>query len=446
MYGGSSHTKLIENSYGQLIISSQPTVIYDNIKVNHPLIKLLHEYVKKMDVVGDGASFFVMVVSELLTETMFIIDRGIKPALLANSLREIYKELDNISSGLKIQHKIDFNDKESVSKVIRGTVKDIKLEKFIVEGISQTQSFDAEKIRVCKVACGSVEDSYVVEGMVLNRFPEGEVKHVNKATTSIYNCPLDVSRTELKGTVLMRTAEDLLSFSKEENKNIKEVVESIDADVIICSGKVEKVYLDFLNKARKLVFKVVSKHDLRRIRELVGGSISSVLSPQKRGSMGLVDEVTTFIEGDIKYTRFICKNKKIYTLVLKNYVQAMLDEQERIIQKALTVLDKNTTLNNIELVEGAGKFERQLSKSFLSGYDNSVDEKHLAYKCMGKALKTFKVEDVEVYDVYSIKLKALKYATEFIAILFETSDYLIGKPEPMNISPRTNQNWDEDDH
>ncbi|CAD25290.1 T COMPLEX PROTEIN 1 THETA SUBUNIT [Encephalitozoon cuniculi GB-M1] len=446
LYGGSHRSKLIVNGYGQILLSSQPGVIYDNVKVNHPLVKLLQEYVKKMDVIGDGATFFVVLVSELIQEAIDVIGRGMKPACFSSLLREAHKEIDDLGRELLVEHRIDFEDKESISMVLRGVLKDKWLEEIVVEGISLARSFSSESIRVCKVACGSVEDSYVVEGMVFNRLPEGEVKHARQGRTSIYNCPLDISRTELKGTVLMRTASELLSFSKEENKRIKELVESIGADVIICSGKVDKIYLDFLNKGRKLVFRITSKYDLRRIRELLGGHILSTLEPPAEGSMGVVSEVATFREGSTEYTKFISGSKKVYTLVLKNSVQAVLDEHERMVQKALVVLSKNVSGGKIGLVDGAGRFERRLSKAFLERSAGLSGGKSLAYKCIGKALGTFGSSDVEVYDIYNAKIKALKYSMEFVSTLFETSDYLIGRPEALNIGPRNNQHWDEEDH
>ncbi|ADM11389.1 T complex protein 1 theta subunit [Encephalitozoon intestinalis ATCC 50506] len=444
LYGGSHRTKLIVNGYGQVILSSQPGVIYDNIKINHPLVKLLQDYVKKMDVVGDGATFFVTLVSELIQEAMDVVGKGMKGAYLGYMLREVHKEIEELASELRIKHEVDFEDRESISKVLKGVLKDSVLEKIVVEGISLCRSFSTENIRVCKVVCGSTEDSYVVQGMVFNRSPEGEVKHVTKGKTSIYNCPLDISRTELKGTVLMRTASELLSFSKEENKRIKETVESMNGDVVICSGKVDKIYLDFLNKKKKLVFRITSKYDLRRIRELVGGHILAALDPQTEDSMGFVEEVETFKEGNSEYTKFISGSKKVYTLVLKNSVQAVLDEQERMVQKALNVLSKNSKEGKIDLVDGAGRFEKKLSKIFLERSMGCKEGKNLVYKCIGKALGTFKTSDAEVYDAYNAKVKALKYSIEFISTLFETGDYLIGKPEAINIAPKSNQHWDED--
>ncbi|WEL38448.1 T complex protein 1 theta subunit [Encephalitozoon hellem] len=444
LYGKSQRTKLIVNGYGQVVLSSQPGVIYDNVKMNHPLVKLLQDYVKKMDVAGDGATFFVILVSELIQETMDVVGKGMKPTYLSHMLREVHKEVEDLAKELLIEHSIRFDDRESISKVLRGVLKDDGLEKIVSKGISLARSFSSESIRVCKVGCGSIEDSYVVQGMVFNRSPEGEVRHMVKGKTSIYNCPLDIARTELKGTVLMKTASELLSFSKDENERTRKAVESMKGDVVICSGKVDRIYLDFLNKSKKLVFRITSKYDLRRMRELVGGHILSSLGSESEGSMGFVEEVVTFTEGTCEYTKFISESKKVYTLVLKNSVQAVLDEQERMVQKALTVLSKNTKDDKIGLVEGAGKFEKRLSKMFFERSAVSSEGKNLVYKCIGKVLGGFASSDAEIYDVYNCKVKALKYSIEFISTLFETSDYLIGKPEAINIAPRTNQHWDED--
>lgn len=444
LYGRSHRTKLIVNGYGQVLLSSQPGVIYDNVKMNHPLVKLLQDYVKKMDVVGDGVTFFVILVSELIQETIDVIGKGMKPTYLSQMLREVHKEVEDLARELRVEHSVRFEDRESISKVLKGILKDDGLEKMVSEGISLARSFSSENIRVCKVGCGSMEDSYVVQGMVFNRSPEGEVKHVLKGKTLIYNCPLDISRTELKGTVLMKTASELLSFSKDENKRTKKAVESMNGDVVICSGKVDKIYLDFLNKSKKLVFRITSKYDLRRIRELLGGHILSNFGSQSEESMGFVEEVVTFTEGICEYTKFISRSKKVYTLVLKNSVQAALDEQERMVQKALNVLSKNTKENKIDLVDGAGRFEKRLSRIFLERSAASKEGKGLVYKCIGKVLGGFGSSDAEIYDVYNSKVKALKYSIEFISTLFETSGYLIGKPEAMNITPRNNQNWDED--
>lgn len=56
--------------------------------------------------------------------------------------------------------------------------------------------------------------SEVLSGMVFKREVEGDVTSASKAKVAIYSCPIDITQTETKGTVLIKTADELLNFSK----------------------------------------------------------------------------------------------------------------------------------------------------------------------------------------------------------------------------------------
>lgn len=51
----------------------------------------------------------------------------------------------------------------------------------------------------------------------------GIVKNATKAKVAVYTCGLDISQTETKGTVLLKKAEDLLNFSRGEEKQLEGV-------------------------------------------------------------------------------------------------------------------------------------------------------------------------------------------------------------------------------
>ena len=55
----------------------------------------------------------------------------------------------------------------------------------------------------------------------------GIVKKAEKAKVAVYTCGLDISQTETKGTVLLRKADELLNFSKGEEKQLEGVSEAI---------------------------------------------------------------------------------------------------------------------------------------------------------------------------------------------------------------------------
>ena len=84
---------------------------------------------------------------------------------------------------------------------------------------AQPKNFNVDYVRMVKILGGSIYDSQVVRGMVFHRQAEGDVKRVERAKIAIFNCALDIQQTETKGTVLLKSAQQLLSFSKASLEN-----------------------------------------------------------------------------------------------------------------------------------------------------------------------------------------------------------------------------------
>lgn len=51
----------------------------------------------------------------------------------------------------------------------------------------------------------------------------GIIKKALNAKVAVYTCGIDVSQTETKGTVLLRNADEMLNFTKGEEKNMEKV-------------------------------------------------------------------------------------------------------------------------------------------------------------------------------------------------------------------------------
>lgn len=85
------------------------------------------------------------------------------------------------------------------------------------------RDFNVDSVRVVKVLGGSLDASRVVRGMVFGREPEGVVKKATKAKVAAFTSGLDISQTETKGTVLLKKAEELLDFTRGEEKQLEKV-------------------------------------------------------------------------------------------------------------------------------------------------------------------------------------------------------------------------------
>lgn len=54
----------------------------------------------------------------------------------------------------------------------------------------------------------------------------GEVKKTTKAKVAVFTCALDISQTETKGTVLIKNADEMLNFTRDEEKHLEKVIDS----------------------------------------------------------------------------------------------------------------------------------------------------------------------------------------------------------------------------
>ena len=85
------------------------------------------------------------------------------------------------------------------------------------------KNFNVDNVRVVKIMGSSLGESSVVQGMVFNRESEGDVAKATNAKIAVFSCPIDVSKSETKGTVLIHNAQEMMDFSKGEEKLLEQV-------------------------------------------------------------------------------------------------------------------------------------------------------------------------------------------------------------------------------
>lgn len=122
--------------------------------------------------------------------------------------------------------------------------------------------------------------SEVLSGMVFKREVEGDINLTTKAKVAVYSCPVDITQTETKGTVLIKTAHELLNFSKGEESHLEKQIKAIaDAGVkvVVAGAKFGDMALHFLNKFGVMAVRLNSKFDLRRLAKTVNATVSIML-------------------------------------------------------------------------------------------------------------------------------------------------------------------------
>jgi T-complex protein 1 subunit theta len=295
----------------------------------------------------------------------------------------------------------DVRSKEELSKAIRTVISSKQsgsedfLAGLVAEGVlavlpKNPTNFNVDNIRVVKILGGSLEQSRVVKGMVFGREPEGAIKKATKAKVGVFTCPIDISQTETKGTVLLHNAKEMLDFTKGEESQIEAIIKELHDSglrVVVAGSTVGELAMHYLNRFNILVIKVLSKFEIRRLCRVVGASPLARLGAPMPDEMGTVDIVETLEIGGDRVTVFRQENEatRTATLVLRGATQNHLDDVERAVDDGVNVFKAIT--KDPRLVPGAGATEMQIIERVTNFGDRTAGLTQYSIRKFGEAFE-----------------------------------------------------------
>ncbi|EIJ89257.1 T-complex protein 1 subunit theta [Nematocida parisii] len=464
-YGVDGMYKLVVNSQKKIIISRSVATILSGCDVEHPALRMIIEPVAHLAQMGDCTGFLMCVLGEVLRKCALFIEKGILPTELASALRSCGDQIEEIIKSVSETEEFSLDNAEILRKVSSGIVKNKKISELLGESISEISkngSFPVDSIRVTKVNVGSVEDSERFKGMLLESSPVGVVVSGENIKTAIYTCPLAISNMETKGTVLLKNAEDLLTYAQDDEKTTREFVDKLVSNgvgMIVCSGSIDGLMLDYLNEKKVAVLKVHSKFDLRRLCMLFGGRMANILRPMEEQYLGVCTSLGMHTYGERKYTK-VTGEGQIDTLLLRGTLPAQLEESEKLITKAVYALQvcahESMRTGSLRLLKGAGQCEKDIAAALSAEAEKYTDVRQIAIKIFAEAVETVGRKSVseasrsadgvkDIFDVAAIKERALSYVAVLSSDILSVSQMFITKNEDTLSAPKRPGHWDDRD-
>lgn len=373
--GPYGRNKIVINHLQKMILTSDAASILKELDVVHPAAKLIVMASQQQEAeIGDATNMVIVLAGEMLKKAEELLRMGLKASEVVKGFERGMGEALRCLDQLVVDQVRDPRSQKELAKAIRTVVaskqsgnEDI-LAKLIAEAIiavlpKHAANFNVDNIRVVKIMGGSLEQSKVVRGMVFGREPDSSTKKAKNAKVGVFSCPIDISQTETKGTVLLHNAKEMMDFTKGEETQLEAAIKELydsGLRVVVAGSTVGELALHYLNRFGILVVKVLSKFELRRLCRVVGASPLARLGAPMPDEMGKIDLVETLEIGGDRVTVFRQEDEqtRTATLVIRGATQNHLDDVERAIDDGVNVVKAIT--KDPRLVPGAGATEMQL--------------------------------------------------------------------------------------
>ena len=396
--------KMLIDSLGDITITNDGAAILDEIEVEHPAAKMMVEIAKTQDdMVGDGTTTAVVLASELLKRAEELLDQNIHPTIIVSGYRKAAQKAMEIVN--KIAIPVDIEDRETLRKVALtsmaskavGPAKEhlaeiaIDAVKQIVEQRGDRRVADIDNIQIIKKTGKSLFESQLVKGVIIDKevVHAGMPKKVEKAKIALLDCPLEIEKTEFSAEIRIRDPTQMKAFLDQETKMLKEMVDKIKAsgaNVVFCQKGIDDMAQHFLAKEGILAARRVKQSDMEKLARATGGRIITDLddlTPQDLGEAGFVEErkigedKMIFVEG--------CKDPRSVAILIRAGLERMVDEAERAMTDALSVV--SDVIENNKIVAGGGAVEIEIAKE-LRDYATKVGgREQLAIEAFADAIE-----------------------------------------------------------
>ncbi len=370
--------KMLVDSLGDVVITNDGVTILKEMDVEHPAAKMIIEVAKTQeDEVGDGTTTAVVLAGELLKRAEELLDQDIHPSVIARGYRLACEKAMEILNDIAIG--IDVNDEEILKKVAATAITGKHAEyavnhlsKIVVDAVRKVAEkkgegyyVDDDAIKLEKKQGGSVEDTELIDGIVLDKevVHPGMPKRVENAKIAVLKAALEVKETETDAEIRITDPEMLQKFIEQEEKMLKEMVDKIvnaGANVVFCQKGIDDLAQYYLAKAGILAVRRVKQSDIEKIAKATGAKILTDLRDIKPEDLGEAELVEERKVGDEKMV-FVtgCKNPKAVTILVRGGTEHIVEEIARGIEDAVRVV--GVAIEDGKVVAGGGAPEIEIS-------------------------------------------------------------------------------------
>ncbi len=400
--GPKGQDKMLVDSFGDVTITNDGATILKEIDVEHPAAKMIVEVAKTQDdEVGDGTTSAVVLAGEFLKQAEMLIDQKIHPTVIVEGYRKATEKALDVLDSIAI----DDSSKAMLNKVAMTAMQSkvvsdfrkflaelaVKAIQRITDTVDETKQADLDNVKVEKKQGGTIRDTMFIEGIVLDKeiVHPGMSNSVLNPKIALIQIAFEIEKTEFSAKIDIREVSQMQAFLDEEERMLRDMVDKVKkvgANVVLCQKGIDDVAQHFMTQEGIVAVRRIKESDMEKLARATGGKLISNLDDLSKKDLGaaklleerkIADDKMVFVEG--------CKNPKAVSILLRGSTDLILDEADRALHDALSVI--RNVVEDGRVLAGGGAPEIQVAKQLLEYAERLPGREQLAVIAFAEAME-----------------------------------------------------------
>ncbi|RYP50819.1 hypothetical protein DL768_003737 [Monosporascus sp. mg162] len=357
--GPKAMLKMLLDPMGGIVLTNDGHAILREIEVSHPAAKSMIELSRTQDEeVGDGTTSVIILGGEILAQALPQLERNIHPVVIISAFKHALKDALDIIDEISLP--IDINDDKAMKSLISSSIGTKFVSRWsdlmcsLALNAVRTVTWEANNgkrevdikryARVEKVPGGEIEDSRVLDGVMLNK----DITHpkmrrrIENPRIVLLDCNLEYKKGESQTNIEITKEEDwnrILQIEEEAVKSMCEAILALKPDLVITEKGVSDLAQHYFMKANVTALRRVRKTDNNRIARATGATIVNRVEDIQESDVGTQCGLFEIEKIGDEYFTFLtkCKSPKACTILLRGPSKDILNEIERNLQDAMGV-------------------------------------------------------------------------------------------------------------
>jgi len=348
--------KMLVDSMGDVVITNDGATILKEMDIEHPAAKMIIEVAKTQEQhCYDGTTTAVVLAGELLKRSEDLIEQNVHPTVICEGFRLASEKAIEGLADHGISTEGDDNVLMEVAKTsltgksagaVKSFLADICVRAVNSVGVIEDgeRLVDLDDIKVEKRQGGSIKDSTLVDGIILDkeRVHAGMPRSISDARIALINSAIEVKKTEVDAKIQITDPNQLAAFLEEEEGYIRKLVDTIEAsgaNVVICQKGIDDLAQHYMSKKGIFAIRRSKKSDMEALAKATGGSVVTNIDDLAAEDLGIAAKVEQRKIGDSDMT-FItgCPEAKSVSVLLRGGTEHVVDEVRRAFADAVGVV------------------------------------------------------------------------------------------------------------